>query len=212
MNRRAQKKVEHTIRLVFGANLDSGESRRDFKGDDDCKRLLDNSRDETQAAGDFAEDIVQVGSGFSMSKAVLYKTDFLAVLRRRMTTGLSQNVFLSLQNVPKYFEHSVPALYGQDIQKRVRKWVMKLVGKDVRCDSESNVFAKIARWPDTDLLRQDGDVLEVQCACCLSGWRSVVEHCGEKRKYVAAHAHTLLGSLLVEAAKLRERDGYQDVD
>lgn len=150
-----------------------------MKENDDCKWLLESSREEVMAAKGSAEKIMRIGSVSVTSGAVLYRTDVLAVLQRQITMNLSQGVLLSSQNVPSHAGHSGAALYGQDTEKKVRERVMgRKAGPVVKWRKRG--LSEVARLADRDLLRRDGDAFEVQCACSLPGSCRGVELYGEK--------------------------------
>lgn len=90
----------------------------------DCKRTLDESKDEELYEEGFTEEIVRRKSGSSLSGAVLYKKVFVAVLRRQMATSSSQGVLLSSQYALKELKRSVVTMHGQKTQRKTRERVM----------------------------------------------------------------------------------------
>lgn len=131
VSREAQKEVQNITQLTFDANFGAGELCRHGTGVDDCKALLENSRADALAAKGFEKIIVRTRSGSAVSTAVLYKNDVLAVLRRQMTIGLSQDVVFSLLTVPKHIGHPIAALHGQGTEKGVREKATGLARRDV---------------------------------------------------------------------------------
>lgn len=89
--------VEYSTQLVSDASFDALKLRRLVKGVDDCKRLLKSSREKALTAEGSGTENVAIGSGSSLSKAAPSKDDVLAVVRKQMTMGLSQNLFSALR-------------------------------------------------------------------------------------------------------------------
>lgn len=61
----------------------------------DCKPEVEDSRDEKLAEEVFSEETVKSGSRSSVSGALLYRKDALAVLGRQLATGSLQDVFFN---------------------------------------------------------------------------------------------------------------------
>lgn len=95
-NKEGRKEAKNIIPLVSDANSDAGERRRHEKKVHDCKRLLDDTKDEELAEKGFGEENVRSESDFSVSGAVLYREDALVLLRRHIALSMSQGVFSSL--------------------------------------------------------------------------------------------------------------------
>lgn len=57
VNERETKEIENVIQLVFDASSDAGKLRRHVKRVHECKRKLDDSRDEELAKESFAKGI-----------------------------------------------------------------------------------------------------------------------------------------------------------
>lgn len=90
--------MENISQLVSEPNFDVAKRHPHVKNSDECKWVLEKSRVEALVTKGFPQEIVRVEGGFSASRAVLYRNSVLAVLRIRMTMGLSQNVFSRLQS------------------------------------------------------------------------------------------------------------------
>lgn len=58
------------------------------------------------------------GSDSSLARAVLFRRELLAVLRRRMAKSSLQAVFFTSTDVPQGARHSVRRLHGQNAEKR----------------------------------------------------------------------------------------------
>lgn len=78
----ARQKVETIAQLVSRASIEAGELRRHVKRTGECKRLLEDSKDEALAVEGSAKETVQIESSFSVTGAVLYRENVFAVLRK----------------------------------------------------------------------------------------------------------------------------------
>lgn len=119
ISRKSTTKVEHIMQLVSDINFDADELRRRVKKNGDCKRILNDGGDEELAREGFTKKIVKGGSGLSASATMLYKKNISAVLRRRMATGPSRDMFFSPQDISDETEHPGTTLYGRSRQREV---------------------------------------------------------------------------------------------
>lgn len=87
-SRTSQKKVEHKVQLVSGANFTAGKPRGHVKGADNCERLLGNSTKEALAPKGFAKTTVRIGGGFSISGAVCVQEECFGGFMERVDDGL----------------------------------------------------------------------------------------------------------------------------
>lgn len=123
--------LENIIRIVSDASFDAGGHCRQVKNTDDRKRMLEDSRNWTLAGESLTKKIVETGSRSSVSGAMLYRKDVLAVLEKEKAMGLSRDVFFNLKDVSESLEHSVGTLRGQKTQRRVQERVMGLKRGDL---------------------------------------------------------------------------------
>lgn len=110
----SREKAKDNIQLASNANPDAAELRLHGNGADDCRSLLEDSRDEAPAVEGFAKEVVRTRGDYPASEAVLYKNDFLAVLRRQMRMSLTQDVFFSLHDDLKHFGRPLSPLHRLD--------------------------------------------------------------------------------------------------
>lgn len=88
---------------------------------EDCKQALDDPKDTASAEEDFRTKIVKIRRSLSVSRAVLHKKDFSALLRRQMTTSSSPGEFFTLRDVSKEAGRSFGTLYAQSTQKKTQR-------------------------------------------------------------------------------------------
>lgn len=73
-----------------------------------------------------------------MSRAVRYRMDAVAHLRRQMATSSSQDLFFSSQDDPERTKFPAGTLDGQKTQRKVRERVMALRCSDAWESNETN--------------------------------------------------------------------------
>lgn len=121
MNKGARKEVERIIRAVFEENLRAGKLRPHVKRLGECKRMLEDSRDEWLAGDSSTHDILRRGSELSASGAVLYKKDAVAALQRYKATSSSQDVLFSSHDVLEEVSFCWHAARPEDAKRSARE-------------------------------------------------------------------------------------------
>lgn len=121
MIRKARKDTVNIVEPAAYAKFDERELRRHVDGADNCKWLLEDSGKKKLATEGLAKENFRSGSCSPESETSLYQNDTVTVLLRQVTRRLSQDVDISLQDVPKHFGHSVAALQWRGEEKRVRE-------------------------------------------------------------------------------------------
>lgn len=139
MIREVRKKVQSSIRLISNGTFDELPWRAKDTGD--CRRFLDDTEMTTYLKRDSQKRIVRTGSWSSVSGAVLYRKNVLTVLRRRMATGSSQDVFFSSQDAWKGTELVAGTLHGQT-QTKMHGTVMASCSSDLGLNSETRQLAR----------------------------------------------------------------------
>lgn len=137
---------------------------------------------EMMCGGSSRQIICEIWKRIIISRSPSAQKEFLAAVRKKMTTGLSQDVSLRSQIFPKLVWHSVPALNGRNTENRLREKVEGLTKTEVVWNSEKRGLAEVVRWSGTNLLGPDCDVLEVQRTFCLSGLCGTTKVYGAKKK------------------------------
>lgn len=121
VKKRARKEFQNVSEVVFDASFDGAELRRNMKELADCKLLLDHSSREALPIKRFTNKIAKNVIGSSLSEVMLYRTDFMAVLRKQLTIRSSQGVSFSLQTVPKETKYHFATLQSQDTYRKLQE-------------------------------------------------------------------------------------------
>lgn len=106
-------------------------------GVNDCKRILDDSRDEALAEQSSTRKTVRSESGSSVSVPLLCRNDVLSVLRRQMAISSSQDLFSRSPSVQKETRHSAHTLYGHSTIRKMQKSMMESGSCDLWWNSET---------------------------------------------------------------------------
>lgn len=99
------KKFRNVVPLVFNTSFDAGELRWHMMGIHDWKQTIEGTGDEKLARDGFNKEVLKKGKALSVSAAGLKKEDVLKVLRKKITTSFSQNVFFNSKVVSKEMGH-----------------------------------------------------------------------------------------------------------
>lgn len=95
MNIREKKEVEDIIGLAATGNFDAAQLRRHVKRVEGSEQISEDSKDRDSVEKSLTEKTVKSGGRSSVSGAVLYVTNIVGVLRKKMGMGLSQDVVFS---------------------------------------------------------------------------------------------------------------------
>lgn len=88
---------------------------------DDCKRILDDSRDKNLAWGDFTKWIGKNGSGPLLHGALLWKKDVEEVLQRELTSKSLPDASFRFQDAPEATGHLVDTPGSKHMQEMREK-------------------------------------------------------------------------------------------
>lgn len=112
VNRGRRKKVESIIRTASDGSSGADALCRHVKGIDQCRRILNSTRDKNLVGDGFPKETVKIDNGSSVVGAVLDGKNASATSRRQMKMSSPQNVIFSLQAVLKQTKHPLGTLQG----------------------------------------------------------------------------------------------------
>lgn len=176
------------------------------------KRILSNRRDAELPGESFKKQIAKIGCPSSVSGAVLKKKNVVAILRGRLATSSSEDVFFGLQVVPEESKQSASLRHGQKIQRKVRETVMAPTSSDVWWNNE---YGQLPRSVSELIQSSSGKTWSSLRSMTLvtdSGHLVWLENTERKKRYLLDDTFALFGFLPVEIAGKAVEDESLKVD